>query len=99
VTALETLPPGVWTALETPLGWQAAILDETAPARPARFETVRNAVLADWTEDRQRAAARMAVEAMVAGYRVERDPYDPAAFAARAAATLDAVDAQAAVER
>jgi hypothetical protein len=60
---------------------------------------VRNAVLADWTEDRQRAAARMAVEAMVAGYRVERDPYDPAAFAARAAATLDAVDAQAAVER
>jgi hypothetical protein len=99
VTTVEALTPGVWTALETPLGWQAAVLDDSAPLRPADFETVRNAVLADWTEDRQRAAARTAVDAMIAGYRVERDLYDPADFAERVAATLDAADAEAAVER
>jgi hypothetical protein len=48
--ALEAGPAGQWRALPTREGLRVMRLDAVTPARPAQFEALRNAVLADWTD-------------------------------------------------
>lgn len=95
VTAASQLPPGVWTAMESPVGWQAVRLDAYVPARVATYEEAAAAVASDWREHTFRRAARDAIEALQASYRVERAPYDADAFASRALSA----DAQAQAEQ
>ena len=49
-TALAQGPVGEWRALPTKDGLRVMRLDAASPARPADFETLRNVVLADWTD-------------------------------------------------
>jgi hypothetical protein len=90
---VEALEPGRWSAVETPGGWQAAILDAYEPGREARFEEAANAAAADWTEQTFRATARRSLEALMAGYEVAWEPYEAAAFADRAAKAAAAAEA------
>jgi hypothetical protein len=85
VERLEALPPGAWTPIETPAGWQAVRLDRVESGERASFAERRAQVAADWEQEAFREASNEAVGALVAQYRVEAEPYDPAAFAERAA--------------
>jgi hypothetical protein len=80
VAAIIDLPEETWTPIETPLGWQAAFFESFRPGSVADFETIRNAVAAEWQEFERRRSARAAIEALMASYRIERAPYDPGAF-------------------
>ncbi|MBA4176227.1 MAG: peptidyl-prolyl cis-trans isomerase [Leptothrix sp. (in: Bacteria)] len=48
--ALEAGPVGEWRALTTREGLRVMRLDAVVAAKPAQFEALRNAVLADWTD-------------------------------------------------
>lgn len=48
--ALEEKPHGEWRAVSTRDGPRVMRLDALVAARPASFEALRNAVLADWTD-------------------------------------------------
>lgn len=48
--ALEAGPVGEWRALPTREGLRVMRLDAVVAAKPAQFEALRNAVLADWTD-------------------------------------------------
>jgi hypothetical protein len=86
IAALDDLPSGRWTAVETPSGWQAVILHGREPGFEADFETAALAAAADWRQWEQQRAAREALDALIAGYRVEREGYDPERYVARAEA-------------
>lgn len=88
IAEVAALPKGVWTALETPRGWQAVLYEGSEPGIDASFEDVEFNVAADWREFYIQRAARQAVEALMASYRVSRAPYDPDAFADIAAAAV-----------
>jgi len=59
---LENSPSSEWRAFQTRSGWRAMRAVEMTPAKPATFETVRNAVYADWKDttaaDMRTAAVR-----------------------------------------
>ncbi|MFN3615080.1 MAG: peptidyl-prolyl cis-trans isomerase, partial [Rubrimonas sp.] len=74
VAAVAALPEGVWAPLDTVNGWQAALFEGATPGEAADFEAMRLAVAAEWREAAMRRAARQSVEALMAGYRVERAP-------------------------
>lgn len=67
---LEAAAPGTWLALNSREGWRAVRLDTVTPARPAPFETVRNAVQQDWTDATLAAQRSAAVAALARKYTV-----------------------------
>lgn len=92
VAEAEALPTGVWTAMDTPDGWHVARLLSRTDGYAASFEEARNAVLADWRDFEFRKRSREAVETLIDRYAVRASRYDPADFAARAAALSDIAD-------
>jgi len=48
--ALAAATPGRWLAVAGTGGWRAVRLEALTPPRPADFETLKNVVLADWTD-------------------------------------------------
>lgn len=86
--ALQTAPQGPWVALESPNGWQVALVENFTPALPQPFEDVADQVLADWRTEAQRAAAVKALEDLTAEYDVVTPPYDPATVDTDAVARL-----------
>ncbi len=71
--ALETAKPGEWQALPTRDGWRAIRLDGVAPAKPAVFEAVRNAVLQDWTDATMAELRTAAVRELAKKYTIKRE--------------------------
>ena len=68
--ALEAAPVGVWRAQATPEGWRAMRLEAITPARPAAFDTVRNAVQQDWVDATMAEQRSAAVHALAQKYRI-----------------------------
>ncbi len=92
VAAVLAMPIGVWMPMPSPVGWQAVRLDARVPPAPARFEDVRTAAAADWREFTFRRAQLQSVATLQEGYTLERRPYDPGTFAARAEAVARAAE-------
>lgn len=93
------LPRGRWGAVASPAGWQAARVEAYEIGRVATYEEVAGAVGADWKEATYRRAVRQSLDQLMASYRIERAPYDPAAFEARAAVAAEAAAARDAAQR
>lgn len=89
VAAVAALQPGRWTPVRTPGGWQAALFEGATPGAETDFDAIATTVSADWREETFRRAARQSIEALMASYRVERAPYDPADWAEAAALAVD----------
>lgn len=81
VETIRELPEGVWTPLDTINGWQVALFEGATAGEAGDFESLRMAVAAEWREFAMRRTARQSIEALMAGYRVDRAAYDPADFA------------------
>lgn len=75
VASIEVLAPEVWTPLPSPQGWQVAQFVGSEPEKRQSFEEVAEIVLADWREHELQRQARAALEALMANYPIERDPY------------------------
>ncbi len=67
---LEALPTGQWRALATRDGWRVMRLGAVGAARPAVFETVRPAVLQDWTDAVMAEQRSAAVRTLAGKYRI-----------------------------
>lgn len=68
---LMTLEPGRWQALESKDGPRAVRVDARSERIPADFDTVRNAVQADWRDQRLAELRTEAVRALADKYRLE----------------------------
>lgn len=90
LTQIEAAPRDVWTAVATPGGWQVARLTEVAPEAAAEFSEIAGTVRADWVAEEARRVETEAVEALIAGYDVAVEPYDPQAFETEARLAADA---------
>lgn len=80
VAAIEVLPEGVWSAVETVNGWQAVRLRQLTPGIERTFDEVRGEVRTDWDVQAFRKASKDAMEALIARYDIDVQPYDPDAF-------------------
>ena len=69
--ALEESPVAEWRAQPTRDGWRAIRLEAIVPAKPARFEALRNAVLQDWTDAVMAEQRTAAVRALGKKYTVK----------------------------
>ncbi len=90
VSQIEAAPRQIWTAIATSGGWQVARLTASLPKAAASFAEIAGTVRADWVAEETRRAETEAMEALIAGYDVEVEPYDPLAFEADAQVAADA---------
>lgn len=77
VQALVAATPGEWRALNTREGWRAMRLESVSAAKPARFETLRNGVLQDWTDFVMSEQRTQAVRALAKKYTVRDETAQP----------------------
>lgn len=73
--SIQALDLGVWTAVESPRGWQVARLVEMTDPVPPSFEQVAEDIRGRWREERKQTEARAALAALMETYPVERPPY------------------------
>ena len=71
--ALEGARPGEWVALPTKDGLRAVLLDSVTPAKPADFDSLRAAVLQDWTDATAAEQRSAAVAVLAKKYTVKYD--------------------------
>ena len=69
--AVERAAPGQWQALRSGDGWRAIRLDAVTPPRPARFESLRDVVMQDWTDTVMAEQRTAAVRALAKKYTVK----------------------------
>jgi hypothetical protein len=68
--ALEASPPGEWRVLQSKDRLRIMRLESVTPARPAEFESLRNAVMQDWVDATMAEMRSAAVKAMTTKYTV-----------------------------
>jgi hypothetical protein len=68
--ALLASPLGKWDAFHTREGWRAMKLNAITAPRPAAYESVRGAVLQDWTDEIAAEQRTAAVRALAKKYKI-----------------------------
>ena len=84
VARIEDLPVKRWDVIESGDGWQAVRLESITSRQSITYAEAAKSVRADWEQQAYRDAATAAMEALIDGYDVEVEPYDPSVFAERA---------------
>jgi hypothetical protein len=74
---LENMPTGEWRAVQTREGWRAMRVEGIAPGKQAVYESVRNVVLQDWTDEVMAAQRTTAVRALAGKYRIRYEGGTP----------------------
>lgn len=69
--ALDSLPRGRWSAIETKEGWRAIQPDSVTAGKPADFDVVAPAVLQDWTDATLAEQRSAAVQELTRKYTVK----------------------------
>lgn len=76
--AVTEAPLGAWVTVQSKHGWHAVRVSRRHEARPAKFEQLREQLIADYTRELEREHARQAVEALRETYRVREEGNDDA---------------------
>ena len=77
IAAIEAAPQDIWTAVPSSRGWQVVQLLGTEPGRRPEFAEIRAEAIGDWQEERLQFEARASLDALLDGYPVEHELYDP----------------------
>jgi PPIC-type PPIASE domain len=75
--ALAEAPVGEWRVLRHADTWRVVRLEATTPPKPAAFEPLRHAVLADWTDAVMADQRAAAVKAMALKYQIVTEAPKP----------------------